>query len=224
MEYQLIQAYLAQPNYAIGVEIYNRLGSNSFLKAVFKTGETPYNKERLHSEIISLESAFKPALSERLAVIQSYVTDKAKRLSEQTDAPNEIKEAIAKRKSLYAEARYLKDNLPKTEDAEKRREMCFRIQSIFSIHLTKLWEFTNYYDTYQKLPTVFQEVENTFDDEETPVLTKLWHNNYKYVNKYINDKEKLENLQKRIAENETIKAILRERNAFVYESLSMKTI
>ncbi len=225
---ELIKIWLDGPrNYQLGVEIYNRFGDNSFLKSMFAEGEDEYNLERLIEELKELQIVEAQEKSKELRII-SPIQEIAKP-SELKEAPAEIKEAIQERKRLYFEARdahsQLKAlrNINDDDTKEKRRQKAAIILGNFDA-IKPLWDLTNHYDEFGKLPEL-KVKENTKTDYSLMTdkdLNALWEKNYKYCQKWKNDKSKIEQLQARITENQEIKTVLGD--AFHFTKHTMPAI
>ncbi len=224
---ELIKIWLNGPqNYLLGVEIYNRFGDNSFLKNMFAEGEDEYNSERLLEELKKLYTETNEVISPQIAA--KSIQEIPKR-SEQNDAPIEVSEAIKQRKQLYFEARdahsQLKAlrNINDDETKEKRRQKAALILGNFD-GIKPLWDLTNHYDEFGKLPEakVVTEVKTEYSMMSEKDLNALWEKNYKYAQKWKNDKSKTEQLKARIKENNQIKTVLGD--AFLYTKHKMPTI
>lgn len=225
---ELIQTFLDNPIYEVGVEIYRRYGSNNFLKQLFEYGYSARNLERLTEELKQLQEAEKPALSETKEVFElkftnviTNVNENKKLPSELDDAPERIKKAIENRKLLYAEARILKATLPEEQDQEKRRDMCFQILSLFR-KINDIWKLTNYYDDNLKLPPEIAFVpDDSIKEESSVVLNARFQNHYKYIQKFKNVLGKQDAVLSRLKEAIQIETELRERDAFQYSRYTL---
>lgn len=221
---ELIQTFLDNPIYEVGVEIYRRYGTNSFLKQLFEYGYSPRNLDRLTEELMQLQEAEKPALSEKKEVFEpkfTNVNEKQKRPSELDDAPELIKKAIEKRKLLFAQARILKATLPEQEDANERRLMCLQILSLIR-QTNPIWRLTNYYDDNLKLPPeIVFEPDNSIKEESSVVLNARFQNHYKYIQKFKNQTGKQDAVLSRLKEAMQIEAELRDRDAFQYSRYTL---
>ncbi len=215
---ELITEWFKNPNYLIGVEIYRRFGSNSFLKNVFATGYSQYNFSRLKDELSQLQ--LKQA--DFVAPTVQITIPKTKEISpsDSVNAPSEIKQAIEERKNLYAEARVLKFQLPTIEDQEQRFQNCLKIKQNF-IRIAALWELTNFYDKHERLPEIIQKVESSLDDESSVILNKKWINHYKYIKNFVDNPAKANKVKERYNEAKQIELILIERDLFQYNNLKI---
>jgi hypothetical protein len=217
---ELINEWLKNPNYLIGVEIYRRFGSNSFLKNVFATGYSQYNFLRLKDELKQLQQVDIVHPTAQITTPKTVQVKKENSPSDSVNAPFEIKQAIEERKTLYAEARVLKFKLPSIEDQEQRFQNCLKIKQNF-IRISAIWELTNFYDRHERLPEIIQKVESSLDDESSVILNKKWINHYKYIKNFVDNPAKATKVKERYNEAKQIELILIERDLFQYTNLKI---
>jgi hypothetical protein len=230
MKNELINLWLnGDRNYKLGVEIYNRFGDNDFLKGILAEGEDDYNRERLIEEL--------KELLKTNDIIASEPTPKPQRIdyedvkaSELPNAPSEVKEARAERKQLYFEARDAHSQLKALrslsgdEMKEKRKQLAKSILQNFDL-IKPLWDFTNFYDEFQRMPEPKQEEEETQSNYalmDNMQLNELWLKQYKYCQKWKADKTKINQLKERVKSNKEIQNVLGD--AFQYRKYQMPII
>jgi len=223
---ELIEAFFQSPNYQIGVEIYNRFGKSEFNKKLFEKGFSNYSYDKLKKELQALLEAQKPALSVLEAGSKQVVTNvnsqETTKEDKYKDAPDELKALIQKRKSLYAEARFLKDHLTEHDD-EKRRVDCLRILSCFA-EINQLWEITNYWDEHKEMPPKTDISSYCFEEFSDVELNQKYLNAYKYIQKNISKDYKKQLLQERYEEAIAIKTYLESNMSFQYSNLNLPKI
>ncbi|MCR9064478.1 MAG: hypothetical protein NXI00_10965 [Cytophagales bacterium] len=220
---ELIQSWLKNKDYALGVELYRRFGSSAYLKILFSKGPDTYNSAKLEAEMKGLLSVTEPAKQQPLA--KEYVAQKKDILpSEASDAPAEIKSAISKRKSLYAQVRVNRDKLSDAylTDNESGLDLNMLAHEILNAWdgIRDCWELTNFYDKYQRLPEKVQN-ETDYDTWPTDVLNKTFLNNYKYIKKYLHNIKKREAVIERINASLAIKSTLQKKDAFFHQTLTI---
>ena len=237
-EIELIQTWLASGrNYQVGVEIYRRLGDNDFLKKVLLE-EDEWNTKELTEQLIKLLDKLTSSAQQQLssssktaqrAEIQQLLKDELKPFSERTDAPEQIKEAIKRRKFLYAQARDAHSkikilNETKTNEAKERRyELSVLILSSFD-EIKELWDLTNFFDAYQKLPENTQSANVNFEELDIITLNQDWLIDYKYIRKNLANVRLKERVNERIINCQQREKILRLKDAFVHENLTLPDI
>lgn len=224
---EAIRLWLKNPKeYMLGVQLYKIYGNNEFLKKMF-CNETAYNKKRLVDELLAiLTQSQKESRSEpRLEPLKAgYVAKKqAARPSDMEDAPAAIKRLIEQRKELYNISRDKFALMKQTKDQKYRKELAKSILLAF-YEINKIWKITDYYDQKGEVLKERQQQEENLNELNTIELNQKFLNLYKYVNKYLHDERKSDNVQERIKQMHEIKKILGDMGAFVHQKLSIPTL
>jgi hypothetical protein len=222
---ELIASWLKNKDYTIGIEIYRRYGPNLYLKTMFASGPDTYNIEKLEKELKTLFHLHPPAAAEHRS--PDHTQSHTKRPSDANNAPGPIKDAVIKRKSLYARAKanhdrlaelYLENSTDTIINAKLNIEMLNAWDEIKTI-----WDLTNFYDKNLRLPKppIHTADYETFD---TLPLNKIWLTNYKYIRKYQTDAAKTAQIAERTEANTAIKTILSKTDTFHHEGLEIPTL
>lgn len=242
----LIQTWLdSNREYAIGYEIYRRLGKNNFLKDILADGEDEWNAETLLNELADLAQelaqfassvapapahvAANVAQSSPSAKVEQILAEERKAASDRADAPETIKEAIKRRKYLYASSRDAHSKLKvlstidTAEAKEQRHALAVKILNSFD-EIKTLWDLTNYYDTYRKLPVQPQELKTDLATLDIATLNQDWLIDYKYILKFRNDTKKRTRVLERISLCTEREKILRLKDAFIHGNLTIPAI
>lgn len=228
--FKLITFWLSsERNWQAGVELYNKFGTNSVLKVMFKNGYSAYREEQLIKEMKALQAKYSSFRVEKNEPEKVSVQKEAEqflhsilrdgiRPSDLPNAPEAVKEAVRKRRNLYAEFVRLHATLNKYTPKIVRLENALRILTIFD-EIKPLWDFTNYYDINLRLPDEKQE----FNINQLSIAeqNKLYCANYKYVRKFFGVESKQDEIAKRIAQNEQLKEALVREKAFFHEALTL---
>jgi len=230
----LIKAWFSTgKDYQIGYEIYRRLGTNSLLKSLLKT-EDDWNISELEEQLYGLLSQLQKAGTKQVVEpnrekVEEILSNEVKVPSDRTTAPLEIKEAVKRRKYLYASSRdshsQLKalDSFLDAVSIEKKRLNCKIIIENFQ-EISSNWDLTNYYDLHLKLPINTKEGEIYFETMDTASLNISWMIDYKYIQKYKAKAGKAAIVNQRILDCMARQKILIKRDAFIYERHTLPTI
>lgn len=221
---ELIKIWAKKQDYATGVELYRRYGSSSFLLRMFEAGESEFNRDKLLAEL-SKFIAEKPKLVSKEQIL-TVLKDESKNLSERNNAPEEIKEAIKRRKYLYASSREKHSNLKllaKLGDStqEARRLLAVEILEKF-VEINEKWNLTSFFDKTGRLPTKIN-LDVDFSGACEKTLNAEWLKNYKYVKRAAKISFSPEVIS-RIKRNELLKEHLIKIDAFYHEGLTIPTI
>lgn len=235
---ELIQKWLdSGRDYQVGVEIYRRLGDNGFLKKLF-IEEDAWNRKELTEQLIKLLDKLKPSAEHQLssssivankAEIQQLLRDELKPSSERMDAPEQIKEAIKRRKFLYAQARDAHSKIKilnetnSVEAKERRLELCTLILNSFD-EIKNLWDITNFFDTYKKMPENTHSVPTNFEQLDIITLNTDWLIDYKYIRKNQKNLALKDRVNERIRNCQAREKILRQKDAFFHEKHTLPDI
>lgn len=226
-DFQLISLWLGRKkDFQSGVEIYERLGSNYALKAMFRRGETSLRLELLEKAMqdLLLEVGKKdaPVLSKKELKVEAreyqIETIHNIRPSDLPNAPDAVKAVRTKRRNLFDEFKRCHAQLNFNTPKEERRVICLRIPEIRE-EIDACWRFTNYYDTYLRIPT--KEEVKTIEDLNVVEANKRYEANYKYVNKYKAKEDKRPECMRRIEENEQLRQKLETDGTFFHEGYIM---
>ena len=229
---EIINTWIANQDYQSGVEIYRRFGDSAFMLKMFENGESNFNRKKLIDELTDLlpekqTNTVVPVLVEK-AEIRHALEDDSKRLSEKSTAPPEIKEAIKRRKYLYATAREKHGNLKLLAnkgdvEQEERRLLAVSILEKFD-EINELWNKTTFYDERGRLPVEKLNPEVDFSGADTIELNKKWLTNYKYAKRAVKNPRQKKQVAQRILANQEIKNYLITQDAFFHVGLEMPTI
>lgn len=227
---ELIQKWLQNKSYPIGVEIYRRYGDDDYLKKMFSLGEDSYNTQRLEKEIKSLlkVGAHSESPSTTAKVIyESQLVDELTKPSLKSKAPAEVKSIISKRKKLYAKTVVNKDKLVElylegSENKELASTLAHQILDCYD-EIKPLWDYTNFYDKHQRLPNIIVPKTN-YQDYSDVDLNRMFLNNSKYISKNRSVTRKKQTVEDRIAECYHIKTLLIKRDAFQHQGINIPTV
>lgn len=241
----LIQSWLkSNRDYAIGFEIFRRLSQNNFLKELLAT-EDEWNAETLAEELTQLAEELAQAIPELTQAtaqlqpnaaknssterVEQILAEERKAPSDRASAPEQIKEAVKRRKYLYAAGRDAHSQLKVLSDIdtdeaqEKRHTLAAEILNIFD-EIKTLWDLTNYYDTYLRLPAQPQELKTDLATLDIASLNQDWLTDYKYIMKFRNDTGKRTKVLERIALCAKREEILRLKDAFIHQNLTIPNL
>lgn len=226
-DFQLISMWLAsERNFDTGVQIYNRLGSDYVLMTMFEQGYTAYREEQLieamNDLLLSIGKSENPIATTKTiiheaALFVANVENHGVKPSMLPNAPIEVREAVKLRRNLYYEFMRLHAALEEHTPRTTRQFNALRILDIFD-DLKPLWDLTNYYDQYLRLPDAPEE--KNLDDLSIVEANQLYEANYKYVRKFYNDAKKKEKIAQRIEESTHLKTRLTHENAFYHDRLT----
>lgn len=217
-DFILLQNWFESPNFGAGVELYKRLGTSNILKRMLDEKPTEYLMNRLKDEMKHLIASYSP-IAEKQEEVRAVriIESKAALPSELENAPQIIKEAVAKRRNLYNEYLRLHGLLKPFVEEEERRKASLRILDIFD-EIAPIWDLTNYYDVNLKLPEN-KSSEVDFESLNDVELNQLYERAYKYVRKYQSVERKKTDCIERIETAEQIKKILVKRATFYHQRL-----
>jgi hypothetical protein len=137
--------------YRSGVELYLQYGSSEFLKKMFTTSETRFNRSKLvqcleeinsSKKIVEIEQTRKPVFSSQ------WLSDK-----EYAGLPAEVKALKQKKGILYKEMSDLHSQLDHLSETDQKKcgEAAFRILDIDD-ELKSIWAKLDYYEEHRRLP------------------------------------------------------------------------
>lgn len=245
----LIQTWLnSNRDYSIGYEIFRRLSKNNFLKDLLAT-EDEWNAETLVDELTQLAAQLTAELTqaagqltERAAQntanaaknssterVEQILADERKAPSDRAGAPEAVKEVVRRRKFLYASARDAHGKLKAlcsiegAEAAQQRHALAVEILNTFD-EIKTLWDVTNYFDTYLKMPAQPQELKTDLATLDIATLNQDWLIDYKYITKFRNDTGKRTKVLERISLCAERERILRLKDAFLHGNLTIPDI
>ena len=228
-DFQLVSIWLSgQREYESGVQLYERLGTNYVLQAMFQKGYSSYKAEKLEQVmqelLLSLGKKEMPEATKEEVIQEAQefiiaVKNSNIKPSDLPNAPEKVKEAIKKRRNLYNEFLRLHSSLKPYTPIEIRRQNALRILDIFD-EIKPLWDLTNYYDCNLKLP---EEKNDTIDINRLSIVeaNKLYETHYKYIRKFRGIEKKEDEIKKRLLEAAMIKQSLLERNVFLHQNLTL---
>jgi hypothetical protein len=226
---ELIEAWISNQDYQTGVELYRRFGNSAFMLKMFENGESNFNRDKLLQSLTELitNEQLKPVLIEKERV-HEVLEDDSKRLSDRSTAPDEIKDAIKRRKYLYATAREKHGNLKLLSkkgdgDQEERRLIAMVILDKFD-DINKIWNKTSFYDNRGRLPVTKVNLEVDFSGADTVELNKKWLTNYKYVKRAVKNPKQKKQVSERTILNQQIENYLTTQDAFFHLGLKMPEI
>lgn len=238
----LIQTWLkSNRDYTIGFEIFRRLSKNNFLKDILATGDDEWNADTLLNELTELAQHLAPvtqaiaqvaapvAKNCSTAKVEQILAEERKAPSDRTDAPEPIKEAIRRRKYLYALSRNAHSKLKvlstidTAQAKEQRHALAVEILNAFD-EIKTLWDLTNYFDTYLKMPAQPQALKTNLATLDIATLNQDWLTDYKYITKFRNDTSKRTKVLERISLCNQREEILRLRDAFIHQNLTIPAV
>ena len=193
---------------------------------MFRGGETSLRFELLvkamQDLLLEIGKHDAPALSKKelKAEAREYQIETIHniRASDLPNAPDAVKAVRIKRRNLFDEFKRFHAQLNFNTPKEERRIICLRIPEIRE-EIDACWRFTNYYDTYLKVPE--SESVKTVDDLNIIEANKQYESNYKYANKYKNREDKRDECKRRIEENQQLRQKLETDGTFLHSGYIM---
>lgn len=206
---EIIKAWLKNPDYWHGVELFEKLGRNEFYKSLFRSAKTFFNEQKLREELEAL-------------IIQNEEISNSKKETTEDEKPQEYSKQnsdnlflIKKRHHLIKQIYRSIDNnrfqLLHAKSDKTRKEYAFQILSLH-FKKSKLFDEIVHIQEYGSLPS-----QKEIKDFITPEIQRLYVQIYKAKKRLdqkperIRNKAKTENL---LAEKENrLKMLLEERTS-----------
>ncbi len=153
-----IAQWLTDQDYEKGQSLYDSLGDDSFLKYLFSTGDTPYNRIRLEEELrkikiqldaLNISAAPYTIPGKGKKTNQKFVDTYSK--DEYAGLPEEVQSLNEQKRVEHTEMSNLHSRLEDMKTNEDRRKAGVRIKHLEK-SLKEIWEKLDYYAEHKKLP------------------------------------------------------------------------
>jgi hypothetical protein len=194
---QTIAAWLKNGTYEVGVQLYQKHGTNSYLKQRFALGPNDYNKNKLREELQKLLQVTPdplPVPTEKSKKVATNVPTSQPVIINKAQDTKTYHALIKKRDHTYLELNQLMEQKHYLPEGNELRLCCL---SIISKHqtLTEIWAKLDYYEEHERFPDQMPERVKRSPKQELQYLRQtISKANTRLAKPNCRDKEKTEKL------------------------------